>query len=242
MERYIGRFLSEKEFTPELFEQERFFSVEKGDTFYKDLEQFKSVYNKLRLKWQECTVVGDKIPRLYTNYHKVFEHFTEARVIFISRNIIDVASSFKRRANDATDQLWPSDRDAAKAIGDWNAAHSQTLHAITQFPERILVVSYENLFIDKNGLDALFDFVDLKPTTAVRDYFNIQSEKSGQIRSRREENLSPNEKLSICLRADFASFRELLKMPKGEMPDKVPTHTIPQTGLLEGGVQSPLKG
>lgn len=215
MERYISRFLSGNGLSPELFEEARFFSVEKGDTFYGELGFFKSFYDSLRLKWQSSLVIGDKIPKRYTKYKQVFERFPEARAIFVSRNLIDVASSYKRRAEDATDQAWSRDRNALRAIDDWNAANSQTLAAMEQFPRQIYIASYESLFIDKKGLDELSEFVGLKPTTEVRRHFQGQTQRSSAIRAHQSENLSADEKLAICLRADVPSFRRLLDKGHG---------------------------
>jgi hypothetical protein len=211
MERYISRLLSGKGLSPELFEERRFFSVEKGDTFYEDLEFFKPFYASLRLKWQDSVVIGDKIPKLYTKYDQVFDRFPEARIIFASRNLIDVASSYKRRAEDASDQEWSRDRGALRAIDDWNAANAQTLTAIDRFPAKIHVLGYESLFIDGKGLEELFDFVGLEPTQDVCTHFQIQMQRSSEIRAQRSETLSADEKLAICLRADSQSFRRLVE-------------------------------
>jgi hypothetical protein len=211
MERYISRFLSGKGLSPDLFEEERFFSVAKGDTFYDELDFYKSLYEALRLKWGRSALVGDKIPKLYLKYEQVFERFPEARVIFISRNLIDVATSYKRRAEDQADHAWSGDRDAMRAIDDWNAANSQTLAAIERFPKQLYVLSYESFFIEEKGLNELFSFAGLEPTLDVRKHFEFQMQRSGAIRAQRTENLSATEKLAICTRADLPSFRHLLE-------------------------------
>jgi hypothetical protein len=211
MERYISRFLSGKGLSPELFEEKRFFSVEKGDTFYQDLEYFKPLYESLQKKWRHSLVIGDKIPKLYTKYGQVFERFPEARIVFVARNLIDVASSYKRRAEDETDQEWSHRRDATKAIDDWNSANLLTLSAKEQYPNQVYVLSYESLFIHNRGIEELFKFIDLEPTDAVLKHFQIEMQKSSAVRAQRIEILSGDEKLAICLRADSRSFRQLLE-------------------------------
>jgi len=210
MERYISRFLSGKGLSPELFEEKRFFSVEKGDTFYDDLDYFKPLYESLQKKWQHSLVIGDKIPKLYTKYGQLFERFPEARIVFVARNLIDVASSYKRRAEDETDQEWSHRRDATKAIDDWNSANLQTLSAKEQYPNQVYVLSYESLFIHNRGIEELFKFIDLEPTDTVLKHFQIEMKKSSAVRAQRIEILSADEKLAICLRADSRSFRQLL--------------------------------
>jgi hypothetical protein len=211
MERYLSRFLTGKGLTPDLFEEERFFSVEPGDTFYDDLEFAKPLYKSLRSKWQRSLVFGDKIPRLYTRYDHVFENFPDARIIFLSRNLIDVANSYKRRAEDASDQEWSENRGAGVAIDDWNNANSLTLAAIERYPGKIYVLSYESLFVEHRGLDELFGFVGLKPGSDVRAHFQKQLAMSKKIIARRSESLSEAEKLAVCLRADTDSFRQLIE-------------------------------
>ncbi len=211
MERYIRRFLSGKGLTQDLFEEGRFFSVEKGDTYYQDLDFSKGLYDSLRRKWQRSKVVGDKIPKLYTQYDQVFANFPEARIIFISRNLIDVANSYKRRAENAADKAWSESRDALAAIDDWNNANSLTLAGMDRYPGKIYVLSYESLFLEHRGLDELFNFIGLEPGSAVRARFQRQIEKSKNIVSKRTEILSGSEKLSVCLRADTDSFRRLIE-------------------------------
>jgi Domain of unknown function (DUF6473)/Sulfotransferase family len=211
MERYITRFLSGNGLSPELFEEERFFSVEEGDTFYDNLDFLKPLYDSLRSKWQRSVVVGDKIPKLYTRYDHVFERFPEARVIFVSRNLIDVANSYKRRAEDESDQDWSQSRGAAAAIDDWNTANSLTLAALDRFPGKIYVLSYESLFLDRSGLEELFAFIGLRPSRDVHERFKNQLQRSSTITAHRSESLSAAEKLAICLRADTESFRRLVE-------------------------------
>jgi hypothetical protein len=211
MERYLNRFLTGKGLTPDLFEEERFFSIEHGDTFYDNLEFAKPLYKSLRSKWQRSLVFGDKIPKLYTRYDRIFQNFPEARIIFVSRNLIDVANSYKRRAEDESDQEWSENRGAVVAIDDWNNANSLTLSAIERYPSKIYVLSYESLFLEHRGLDELFDFIGLKPGSAVCAHFQKQQDMSKKIIARRSESLSGPEKLAVCLRADTDSFRSLVE-------------------------------
>jgi hypothetical protein len=212
MERYLRRVLSGDGLTPELFEKDRFFSVEKGDTFYQSLEFRKSLYDSLRKKWQSSLVVGDKIPKLYTQYERIFESFPDARVIFISRNLIDVANSYKRRAEDPSDDLWPQTRGVLAAIDDWNTANSLTLAAMTRYPGKIYIVSHESLFLERKGLEELFGFVGVEPGKSVLTHFERNQSKSAKVSARRTELLSESEKLAICIRADMESFGKLYEL------------------------------
>lgn len=211
MERYIARFVSGEALTPELFEEKRFFTVEKGDTFYKSLEFRKPLYNALRKKWQSSLVVGDKIPKLYTHYERVFENFPAAQVVFMSRNLIDVANSYKKRAEDPADKTWPEKRGVVAAIEDWNSANALTLAAMQRFPGKIHVISHESLFLERKGIKELFDFVGVKPGKSVQRHFEKSQSKSATVGARRSEGLSVAEKLAICTKADTESFRKLFE-------------------------------
>ncbi len=163
LERYLRLCQKGQPITRGLFEEDRFFSIQKGDTWYESLDKFKNVYKALRGKWRDSLVIGDKLPELYEHIDKVFENIPDARIVFIARNVMDVASSWKRRATDQNDKAWSAKRDVKMGIAAWNASMSKTLAALEHHRRRIYVLRYESLYCDpKYKLDELFDFVGLK--------------------------------------------------------------------------------
>src|SRR3954447_8348170 len=64
VERYGTRFFGPDFLDPTLFEFERFFRIEPGDTFYPDLS-VTSDYESMRRRFGRAKYVGDKIPYLY---------------------------------------------------------------------------------------------------------------------------------------------------------------------------------
>ena len=114
------------------------------------------------------TYVGDKIPRLYERYQDLALAFPSARVVFMTRNLVDVAKSWKARANDSDDTLWPPSMDVNEAIRQWNESHHTTLAAIDEMD--IFVLRFEKLF-ELGDISPLFDFLDLEVTDGTQKWW-----------------------------------------------------------------------
>lgn len=207
MERYIRRFRQSGHLSPDLFEKERFFDVREGDTFYPDLSRFERTYSAMADRYDQCRYVGDKIPLLYRGYDAIFESFPNARFIFISRGIWDVASSFKRRALNESDPTWGDGRGVADAIREWNDAHRLTAEAMQRHGDRIFVVNYEKLFGEWSGLEAMFDFLSLTVSGGVKKIVNNEKILGERKRGTKAEVLTMDEQLQILASIDLASYR-----------------------------------
>ena len=99
-ERYAQRFshLGES-FGPDLWERDRFCSrLEAEDTHHQSLQPY---YADLFSRFHGCTHVGDKIPKIYENYALVKRHYPDCKIVFMVRNVFDVAQSFEIRAMQA---------------------------------------------------------------------------------------------------------------------------------------------
>lgn len=158
LERYIKRSLGPQFLSPALFEKDRFFSLRAGDTFYTSLQEFHPYYGRLAPRFDDCLLYGDKIPKLYENYPRLEENFSHPKVIFVLRNIFDIASSVNQRADKGKN--WRSDRDYSKAVRDWNRALHATLENIDAMD--ICVVEYETFFSGQCDPKALFEFLDIE--------------------------------------------------------------------------------
>jgi hypothetical protein len=120
IERYGNRFFTEP-LLPALFEEERFFDLQPGDTFYDDLS-FSRVYADKRDGFARARLVGDKIPLLFRYLDRLHASFPEAKVVFCLRNLLDVAASYQARADNDADLTWHRDKGALAALEDWNEA------------------------------------------------------------------------------------------------------------------------
>jgi hypothetical protein len=195
MERYFSYLATHGRLSPDLFQYDRFFDVKEGDTFYDSLNFFEKNYKSSREKFAGAKYVGDKIPALTAYISKLIEDFPESKIICIVRNVIDVSASFENRARAGT--FWPKNRNADTAVDYWNrslvdiAGHAHS--------PNVLVVIYEDLFVDKIGWDRLSDFLGLhiSPPALARRKETI-------------DVLSPKTKVNILLSARLQLYRELL--------------------------------
>lgn len=207
-ERYGSRFESPAFLDHSLFERERFFDLQAGDTFYTELG---SAYDPIRDQYGSATYHGDKIPYLFRHLGRLESVFgNELRVVFVVRDIWPVAASYQRRHEDATDETWPPGSDYRTAISDWSQALREI--EVRGHDERYHVVAYESLFEKRVGLDDLFAFLDLPVPDVVRaTYYEIVA--TGQkLREDRVPVLTPPMIELIARHARFDTYRQVLRL------------------------------
>ena len=209
VERYGNRFFADDFISPAHFTRERFFDLQAGDTFYPDLTGFNTYYDQANSAYDAARYVGDKLPKLYTRFEQLERAFPDARVLFIFRNIYDVAASYKRRSMDETDATWRRDQGVAAAIADWAEAidayraHSEHL--------RILPVDYEALFYDGVGLESILGFLELEPVPNLHQVFKNMQRRSAQLEAQRERSIDGAEAKLIAERAVFGTYRQVMR-------------------------------
>jgi len=199
--------------TPDHFSRERFFSIQKGDTFYEDISSTRRPtiainFRRNEKNYDRCMNFGDKFPFLYEYYPFLLSRFPGCRIVFIMRNIFDVANSYLGRAG-AGNPLWPPSRDAAVAVREWNRSLQMTKDFLSKMP--IHIVRYEHLFFKKEGHEDLFRFLGLDITDEVREnYHRILQEATDRENTRRSGSLLTSvDKLNIMVHADFETYRFL---------------------------------
>ena len=162
-ERYGKRFMDK--LPQDAFDRERFFAVTPGDAFYSSFEEINwdpyRTWREAYVKFDNALVVGDKIPKIYGYLKEIADYIPSAKFIMMVRNLYDVASSYEARVADSADPLWQD--DFAVAAADWN----ESLYAIKTWTvrHRMLVVSYEDLFLRGEGLDRILEFLGVEITT-----------------------------------------------------------------------------
>lgn len=204
VERYGNRFYAREFLTPDLFEKDRFFTPQQGDTFYSDLTGFNPYYTKAQEGFEDAAYVGDKIPKLYGYLDQLQSNFPGCKTIFIFRNIFDVAASYKARMLDENDN-WQL--NVSNAVADWNAS----LKAAQAYGGDLALVDYEKLLMEQQGLDKLYAFLDLDITPEVRATFKNLLTRSGTLEAGRARALTALEVKEICETADFETYRQLVK-------------------------------
>ena len=214
----FGHLVSPKNFklTPNHFEKERFFDVRRGDTFYKSLDDVAggNYYKELAEKYDDCAWVGDKRPDLYQCYPQLHSAFPDAVVLFIFRNIFDVAQSYKVRAHDIEDD-WPETMGVMSAISDWNDSLNMTLAA--QQTMTIYCIQYERLFAGEDlDIAPIFKPLGISNVKRPQNFFDNRLKLRAQVlEAERGAILTSDEKRDIATHADFAAYREL--MSKGQV-------------------------
>lgn len=203
VERYGNKFFSKHFISPEDFEKSRFFNLQEGDTFYSDLVAFNAYYAEANIGYDDAVYFGDKIPKLYQFFDKLLVNFPESKIIFIVRNIFDVAASYKARALDPEDN-WSS--GVSEAIEDWN----MSLRCAQNYKGDIIIVDYERFFFEKSEVSKIYDFLKLNLTKVVSEDFRNIHTRSQQLEATRTRDLSALEVKEICKKADFGRYRQLL--------------------------------
>ncbi len=209
LERY-SKLCSNQPLTPDLFTPERFFNLQITDTFYPDLQGFDPYYAKAEKLFATADYVGDKIPKLFNFLDTLLANFPQAKVVFMLRNIIDVATSFETRANGVNDKSWPATRKTQAAIKEWK--HSlQTLKKYSN-DERVFPIIYEEFFSENSSLEPLYQFLGLEPTESARLSHQAILAQSPKLEIKRRQRQLPIDAIQqICETAPFALYRDVLR-------------------------------
>jgi len=203
LERYVR---SRKKFSPLLFEKEAFFDVPLENKSRK-LQKY---YREAQNRFDRAKFVGDKIPKLYLDYGRIEETFPNADIIFVLRNIIDVAGSYERRRQDPEDS-WS--RDFRVSLHQWQESIDSTLSFLAKGSRTVSihVVGYEDLWLEPVDIESLFGRLDLSLTPAVKQTYDFLTKQSKQLEAARGDSLTSSARHYIALNAPFESYRELFK-------------------------------
>lgn len=179
--------------TPSDFKRDLF----QSDQFFKHLENQNKTLENIQ-------IVGDKFPSYYKNYNLIFDEFPEATVIFIFRNIFDVAQSYKARKLDMNND-W--NKGVKRAVQEWNISLVNTLNFIEN-SKNIIPVPYELIMFKKNN--KLRSHLNLQPCTNFAMKYISMVKTAKILDSKRINILNNQEKLWIMEHSDFSSYKELL--------------------------------
>ncbi|MEO0438570.1 MAG: sulfotransferase [Pseudomonadota bacterium] len=224
---------------PSFYRKDRFFRYQAGDTHFPDLTGARrgDHYRKMKSRFSDASYVGDKIPTLYRNYDGLFQKFPGAKVIFVFRNIFDVASSYKTRLLDETD-TW--NRGVSESISDWNQSLDFTLKTQLKSPEQILAIEYESLFFGRQQMQhsarIILDYLGLDSAMDFRASLKNEITYSERLDEKRQVQLTSREKRQIMHNADFESYRKLLmsaekRRAEVSLGDELGTAAVVSTGI-----------
>lgn len=211
-ERFSFRYSGKRDFPSCLFEKERFCrQLLPGDSHHERLDAY---YEELHARIDQCAYRGDKIPEMACAYAPLLAAYDRPKVIYMLRNIFDVASSFKLRASRARENKmtagWPWDRGSAAAVAEWSLSLRNTLEVLDRIQVHFVV--YERLFESAVEIDTLFGFLNLQITEPVNSMHEGMMGKYRELELAREVSLTSPEKLHIMQSADFESYRRALRV------------------------------
>jgi len=206
VERYINLAYPTFKLNQTHFLKERFFKNNPGESRtdnFNEHQYYKELYNR----YTQCNLFGDKIPFLYENYDPFYKSFPNATILYIVRNIYDVAQSYKVRFLDDKD---PWNRNIDIAVSDWNKANKNTLFYLEK-KRKIHVIEYEHLFFESKNTLALRKFLELNDSENMRRTFKNMKILAQRYDENRQNSLSSTEKLFIQKNTDFSTYKKLIK-------------------------------
>ena len=192
-------------YTPALFERDRFFDFRPTDTNLAP-PSFEPHYDRIRQRFDDgdVQVVGDKLlpPDRFSTL-AVASQFPDARFIFIYRDLLHVASSFERRAQDPSDARWPEGNGHELAFEHWSESFRAADDLVAEIGcGRVLLVRPEVLYQpDARLCEVMFRFLGLEVEPAVRHNFQVLHDKWHE-RQTKPLALDDEVQASLTARAD----------------------------------------
>lgn len=149
-----------------MFTRPRFLDFRDGDTNITPSasprwRRFYEIADK-KLADEGSGTIGDKALATPGILSFLTGEYPNAHWIFIFREVVGVAGSYVKRADNSGDVNWPQTKRHREALGDWRRAFEAVDTLIAEVgSERVFPVSYERLFSGDNvNLKALFGFLD----------------------------------------------------------------------------------
>jgi len=205
VERYLDKVYPKFNLIQQDFLKERFLNLKNsnGET---NLFSNHAYYKALEPRYNECTYYGDKIPFLYENFEEFFKTFPNANVLFIIRNLYDVAQSYKVRYLDNEDS-W--NRDVKTAVRDWNRANDKAIAAIKN-KRKLKIIEYEKFFFNSSKLNIILDDLYLSVTEEMEHKYKNMMILAQKYQKERMNILESSEKLYIQKNLNYNRYKILL--------------------------------
>jgi hypothetical protein len=164
-----------RDFGPRHFEKDPFFDFTDGFTnltpdHAEHADFLTRFYARMEQKFDSALYVGDKVPSNFRFLDQLYEQFKPVRIIFIFRDVREVAWSWDERAANPADS-WPSENNAYRAVERWNEAIFRFKDFDERHPGVVLPLEHSRFFGDHNGsgdeLKRELDFLDLDTDDAI---------------------------------------------------------------------------
>lgn len=177
----------EAKFTNDIFNKEKFLA---------QCQRQKSGKNNFKY-------IGDKFPGYYRDFDQLVETFPNSKIIFILRNIFDVAQSYKVRKMHEKN---PWTKGAKRAVKEWNESIENALHFIDGNSKYLGLIYEQILYRDKGEL---LEFLQLESCPSFQKHYKKVMKDARILESKRVNVLSHIEKLWILNNARFDLYKEL---------------------------------
>jgi hypothetical protein len=123
---------------------------------------------------------------MYDVYDELFHTFQHATVVFIYRDIYDVASSWNKRVEEG--EVWPAHMDFREAVHAWNQSMKCTLKAIDR-GLNVIPVSYEGIFLEEKPIEPLLKKLALNIDSHIQAKHENILANSRALNERRNSHL-----------------------------------------------------
>lgn len=208
LERYILKSIPSFELSKQDFSFKNFFKFKPGETHFSMLTP-PEYYEQLKQSYNSCTVFGDKTPQLYIRYKELWQAFDKPVIVFIVRNILDVAQSYQNRYNDPKDN-WS--KDYRVAIKEWNVSLSRTFNAIHQENLPIHILEYEKVYNNDEIFKSIFNALQIEPDVSFENRYLQLVNQNKALESKRVIYLNSSQKKHILLTAKLNLYKQLVSV------------------------------
>jgi len=196
-ERFILKVMPTFQLSKKDFTSKNFF------TFKEKRIDIQNYYNELESNYEDKNIYGDKIPHLFLDYYSLFNEFENAQVIFIMRNILDVAESYNNRLNDIND-VWS--KNHLNAIKEWNISLARTFQAIEQ-GYKIKVIEYEDIFLNEsNQLSQILQSLNINQDDTFLNALKRTRKRAVELEKKRVLTLSSMIKREILNQSNIKLY------------------------------------
>ena len=209
LERYKFQWYRGRAFGPRLFDKNRFFHFQPGDTNVRPEAHpsYATLYAAMEAKWDVACVVGDKIPHAFLRMEEFDAAYKCARYLYIFRHIDGVAASWKARAQNELDQGWLRSDGCQKAVVAWNDGNKLMLERLSRYCTRIQVIDYDRFFSGEGTeLTRLCSFLELETNSSLSDAFVGSALDHQTIISKRLDLLDAEEREFIRQNAVMENY------------------------------------
>lgn len=170
-------------------------------------------YEDIKDKFARARYIGDKRPGFVQSWRNTWLNIPQAKIVYIFRNVYDVACSYNSRADDAangSDRFWSSQRDFAQAVRDWNRGLIE-IRNMMDFYE-VYLIKYEDFFVNPDKMIHLFNYLGVDSAEEQVSQGIDKVYQDALTLQGKPRVLSDAELEYVNANADFKAYNDLLSL------------------------------